>query len=274
MSTISAYGSSYSSYGNYSSQGTQRKKPSEEEMFKKADSSGDGTIDQTEFSDLISKGPGADSLNAEELYSSFDTDGDGSLSQEEMSTGMKSLRGQMKETMDKMRFSDSSSSSESQKTERKGPPPPPSDEELFSKADSSEDGSIDATEFADFLSKGPNADSVNAEETFATFDTDGDGTLSSDEFSTGMKDMMASMPPPPPPHGSKEGSESDSESNSDLSSIMASLDSDGDGTIDSEELSSGFNNTQIQKMIAAYLQQMSSSYSTQTGDSVLSSLSA
>jgi Ca2+-binding EF-hand superfamily protein len=54
---------------------------------------------------------------------------------------------------------------------------------------------------------------------------------------------------------------------------MSSLDADGDGTIDEEELTSGLSSTKIQQMISAYLKQMSSSYSTQQSDS-LSFLSA
>ncbi len=152
----------------------------------------------------------------------------------------------------------------------------PNIEELFSKADSGEDGSIDETEFSEFLRKGPQADSVDAKQSFADYDVDSDGALSEDEFQAGMKDLMASMPPPPPPPSASKSDSSDSsssESSTDASSILSSLDADGNGVIDSEEMTSGLKNSQIQKMISAYIQQMTASYASQSS-SLLTSLSA
>ncbi len=257
MSAISGYSSS-NSYTQSTSMASLK-----ERTFKAADSSGDGSIDSTEFEDFISKGPDGSTADASAMFAKFDTDGDGSISADEMDTGMQSLHSQMQSTMNQMKFGGGHGGT------------PPSMDDLFSKADSGSDGSVDSTEFADFLSKGPQANSVNAEEAFASYDTDSDGTLSSDEFSAGMKDLMSSMspPPPPPPPSGNGGQEGSGKSSSSAQSILSQLDSDGDGVIDSEELTSGLSNTQIQKMIASYIQQMSSSYSTQTS-SLLTSVSA
>ncbi len=269
MSAISSYSSSYSNYSNYS--GQVREKPSEEQMaamkqamYDKADTDGSGGLSKTELTDFLAQGPNGDSIDADSTFTSFDTDGDGSISEDEMDQGMQSLRSQMESNMSKARFGGEQGGGMG------GMKEPPSLTDLFSQADSSSDGSIDSTEFADFISKGPQADQINADEAFAEFDTNGDGTLSSDEFQTGMKDMMASMPPPPPP---KQGSSNSDSSSSSSNNIMSALDSDGDGTIDSEELTSGLSSTKIQEMISAYIKQMSSSYST-SSDSLLSTLTA
>jgi len=268
MSAISSYASS-SSYNSYT-QSSVRQKPSEadmeamkQELFGKADADGSGGLSKTELSDFLSKGPNGDSVDTDAAFASFDSDGDGSVSQDEMDSGMKNMRSQMESNMNQARFSDAN------KPQGHGMGKPPNMDELFSKADSSGDSSISQSEFADFLSKGPQADSVDTEKAFSQYDTDSDGALSSDEFKAGMKDMMASMPPPPPPSG---GSNSDS-SSSNSKNIMSSLDADGDGTIDEEELTSGLSSTKIQQMISAYIKQMSSSYST-SSDSLLSTLTA
>lgn len=272
MSAINGYSSS-SSFSSYAQ--ASRKKPSEENtaemkqaMYAKADVNGDGKLDETELANFLSKGPGGDKLDSAETFKSFDTDSDGSVSETEMDTGMQALRTQMESNMNQIKFSGA-------EQEGKMGKKAPNIEELFSKADSGEDGSIDATEFGDFLSQGPAAGSVDAKQAFTDYDTDADGALSEDEFEAGMKDLMASMPPPPPPSASKSDSSdsSSSEDSADASSILSSLDADGNGVIDSEEMTSGLKNSQIQKMISAYIQQMTASYASQSS-SLLTSLSA
>lgn len=258
MSTISGYSSSYS----------QSMEALKERTFKKADSSGDGSIDSSEFADFLSKGPNGSSMDAESTFASFDTDGDGVLSADEMDKGMQSLHSQMESTMNQMRFSGGG------KGGGMGMGTPPSIDELFSKADSDSSSGISSDEFAEFLSKGPQSSSVNAEEAFASYDTDGDGTLSSDEFSTGMQEMMASMMPPPPPPSGTQGGMGSNDSSSSSDSIMSLLDSDGDGVVDSNELTTALSNTEIQKKIAAYMRQMGTSYSSDQTSSLLTSLSA
>lgn len=273
MSPINGYSSS-SSFSSYAQ--ASRKKPSEENtaemkqaMYAKADVNGDGKLDETELASFLSKGPGGNKIDSAETFKSFDTDSDGSVSETEMDTGMQALRSQMESNMNQIKFGGA-------EQENKMGKKAPNIEELFSKADSGEDGSIDETEFSEFLSKGPQADSVDAKQSFADYDVDSDGALSEDEFQAGMKDLMASMPPPPPPPSASKSDSSDSsssESSTDASSILSSLDADGNGVIDSEEMTSGLKNSQIQKMISAYIQQMTASYASQSS-SLLTSLSA
>ncbi|MBU1053532.1 MAG: hypothetical protein KKC46_06850 [Proteobacteria bacterium] len=70
-------------------------------------------------------------------------------------------------------------------------------DDLFSKIDSNSDSGIDKTEFSDFAKKlsESTGNSFNVDDVFSTYDVDSDGTLSSDELGTFMKDN----PPPPPP---------------------------------------------------------------------------
>lgn len=163
---------------------------------------------------------------------------------------------------------------------------------MYDKADADGSGGLSKTELTDFLAKGPNGDSIDSESTFTSFDSDGDGSISEDEMDKGMQSLRSQMesnmnkarfggeqgqgmgdmmsPPPPPPN--KGLSDSDGSSSS-SKNIMSSLDSDGDGTIDEEELTTGLSSTKVQEMISAYIKQMSSSYST-SSDSLLSTLTA
>lgn len=161
--------------------------------------------------------------------------------------------------------------------------------ELFGKADTDGSGGLDKTEFANLLSKGQGdaSSSINTDDAFTKFDSNGDGIVSQDEMDSGMKSMheqmkssmnkmrfgaeegqgMGAMPPPP------SGESKSDSSSSDTKNIMSSLDTNGDGTINEEELTSGLSSSKIQQMISAYMKQMSSSYST-SSDSLLSTLTA
>lgn len=271
MSAISGY----SSLGGMQSyMGAAKQKPSKEEMeakkkeaYESADVNGDGKLDAAELETLLSKAPKGSSVDTEEAFTSFDTDEDGYVSETELDSGMQSMRAQMEANMNKARFA-------KEEGANGGMGKAPSLAELFLKADSSGDDSIDATEFSEFLAKGPQADSVDAKEAFSSYDTNADGALSEDEFEVGMEELRASMtPPPPPPPPSSSESSSEESSDDTANSILTALDADGDGKIDTEELSSGLNSSQIQKMISAYIEQLAASYSSNTY-STLSSLSA
>lgn len=143
--------------------------------------------------------------------------------------------------------------------------------EMFAKADSNGDGGIDKTELSDFLSKGPGGSSAvsNLDEKFSKFDSDGNGTLSQEEMDSFMKSLHSEMKSKM--HKMRLGQEQDGGSS--FGSAFSSLDADGNGVIDSQEFSN-MNDSQLKKIISAYMQQMSSSYSSQTTGSALSSLSA
>ena len=164
------------------SQSMQQRK---DDLFSKVDSSGDGSIDTTEFSELARKlaENSGSSIDADEAFSTYDADGDGVLNEEELDTFMKD----------------------------NAPPPPPGGmnamggmnmqqnmlDDLFSKIDSNSDSSVDSTEFAEFAEKiSATGTSVDTDEVFSTYDADGDGVLSEEELGSFMKD---NAPPPPAP---------------------------------------------------------------------------
>ncbi|MBI2472390.1 MAG: EF-hand domain-containing protein [Planctomycetes bacterium] len=172
---------------------TQTMQQRRDELFNKIDSSGDGSLDKTEFSAFAQKlaEKSGNTLNAEDVFSTYDADGDGALSKDEVDSFMKD----------------------------NAPPPPSSgiggytavkntrskqqhQDDLFNKIDSSGDGGIDKSEFESFAEKisERTGNSIDAEEVFSTYDEDGDGSLSKDEVENFMKD---NAPPPPSDRYSK-----------------------------------------------------------------------
>ncbi|OQX11414.1 MAG: hypothetical protein BWK76_19185 [Desulfobulbaceae bacterium A2] len=102
-------------------------------------------------------------------------------------------------------------------------------DDLFSKVDSSSDGSIDTVEFSDMALKlsQMSGTEINAEEAFSSADADGDGALSAEELDTFMQE---NAPPPPEgvggmPPGLPPGGDD----------LFEKLDSSGDGSVDTEE---------------------------------------
>ena len=117
---------------------------------------------------------------------------------------------------------------------------------MFNKIDSDGDGGINQAEFEQVAAKisEMTGNTVNFQDTLATYDADGNGTLSATEMDSFMKDNA----PPPPPDGGMGMEESESNSlmsmlsrlnmnNSQASSNMFDdIDSDGNGSIDASEL--------------------------------------
>ncbi|AQT08559.1 Ca2+-binding EF-hand superfamily protein [Pseudomonas protegens] len=94
--------------------------------------------------------------------------------------------------------------------------------ELFAKLDSNGDGAVDQDELKNALSqKSDNGILVSLSKNFNDLDSDGSGSLSSDE--------MAAMAPPPPKDRAPDTQLADA--------LLGALDSDGDGVISSDELS-------------------------------------
>lgn len=98
--------------------------------------------------------------------------------------------------------------------------------DLLARLDSNTDGTVDQDELESALSqKSDDGLLVSLSKNFTDLDSDGSGSLSSEE--------MATMAPPPPPPG-------DMAPNTDLAdALIGALDADGDGVISSDELSTG-----------------------------------
>ena len=107
-------------------------------------------------------------------------------------------------------------------TSTQTPPPAPS---MFSGIDLDQSGGIDQSEFETMLSKIAESsdETFDAEELFASYDSDEDGILSEEEVNSFLEDNDLLPKPPGKP---------------DLSDIYADADSDGNGTIDSDEAQS------------------------------------
>ncbi|MBP5945562.1 MULTISPECIES: EF-hand domain-containing protein [unclassified Pseudomonas] len=99
--------------------------------------------------------------------------------------------------------------------------------DLFAKLDSNGDGAVDQDELNSALSqKSDDGLLVNLSKQFGDLDSDGSGSLNAEE-------MTAMAPPPPPPP-------QDQAPNTDLAdALISALDTDGDGAISNDELSSG-----------------------------------
>lgn len=98
--------------------------------------------------------------------------------------------------------------------------------ELLSKLDTNSDGSVDQDELDSALSqKSDDGLLVSLSKNFADLDSDESGSLSSEE-------MAAMAPPPPPPRDQAPETEL-------ADALISALDTDGDGAIGSDELSTG-----------------------------------
>lgn len=64
---------------------SQQMRPNQQEMFQRADSNGDNSIDKAEFANTLENAPGSDILtaNIDDIFSMLDTNADGVLNQSE-----------------------------------------------------------------------------------------------------------------------------------------------------------------------------------------------
>ena len=129
---------------------------------------------------------------------------------------------------------------------------------MFGKADADGSGGVDQTELQnlfDKVAKKTGTTAASASEQFSKMVTNGDGSLSSDELSTGMKSLMAppnstvdfaqrqGMPSGPPPGGGGGGEGGASASTSSTSSSSSTsydpLDTNQDGVVSAQERAAG-----------------------------------
>lgn len=123
--------------------------------------------------------------------------------------------------------------------QRPSAPPPDMQsitEELIASYDSDQDGALSSEEFIAAAEEN-GADATTAQDAFTSLDTSGEGSLSTEELLSALQksrpepsEGMAPPPPPPPPPN-----EGGSVSQADLEELFTQLDTDGDGTISSEE---------------------------------------
>jgi len=168
-------------------------------------------------------------------------------------------------------------------------------QQMMTSMDTDNNGSIDKAEFsaaaqalASQSTSSTSTDSVSsAEEVFALLDTNQDGSMSSDELMSALKNMrppeppkggeMGSMPPPPPSNSSESSSSSGS------SDIFSALDTNQDGTVSMEELIAALgdnskeeksNSSQsAQSLSNDWLQKILSAYGNNTSSNTASLLS-
>jgi Ca2+-binding EF-hand superfamily protein len=121
------------------------------------------------------------------------------------------------------------------------PPPgvdPQKSKELFAKLDVNGDGSIDASEMkslTDYLGA-KTGKSVDASAVMTAIDTDGNGSVSSAEFTDNTRKLFDSLRGQL--MGAKVGASTQS-SGSAVDKMFAALDSNGDGSISADEFKSG-----------------------------------
>ena len=179
-----------------------------EKMFNQIDTSGDGSIDKSEFAALAQQNS---SSLVDELFSNMDTDQDSLVSMIEFDSTLAKLEQQMK-------IGDSGMQAMSGM-----PPPPPPPDEIFDAADTNGDGTVSQDELAAVLGE-------KGADVFSQVDTDGDGQISraedeafrakmDEQMSKGGSDMSAMSVMPPPPE-----------------KVFDAADTNGDGTVSQEEL--------------------------------------
>jgi Ca2+-binding EF-hand superfamily protein len=170
---------------------------------------------------------------------------------------------------------------QAQSTQHKSGPP-----DLFQALDTDGSGEIDQSEL-DTWAKNMSSKTgmpVKTSEAISTYDSDGNGSLSSTELhsfleSTGIK-PPADGPPPGPPPGSVAKTGDTSSGNAD--SIISAYDTNGDGVLSSSELQpylDDTNNTSsenylslIAQALSAYLQNTGQSTSAASGASSVDGL--
>ena len=229
---VNGIGSS-SSYANYLQPQAMRSRPDPADMFKKLDADGSGGISESELETLaqkISKDTGQ-TIDSKKAISTYDTDGNGELNSEEMSAFMQAT---MQQGMGMMGMHGGHHGKEG---------------DLFTALDTDGSGGVSQSELDTWATNmsSETGKTLDTSKAISTYDTDGNGELSSTEFKSFL-DASGIKPPPPP-----ESSESNA-STTTANSVLSKYDTNGDGVLSATELQ-------------AYLDDISSTSSTDSSSS-------
>jgi Ca2+-binding EF-hand superfamily protein len=254
---------SCNSYQSYLQPQAMRSGPDPAEMFNKVDTDGSGGISQSELDAMagdMSSGTGQ-TIDTSNALSTYDTDGDGELSSGEMEAFMKST---MQQGLGHPGM-------------RGGPG------DLSAALDTDNSGGVSQSEletWAQNMSE-KTGNTLDTTDAVTTYDTDGDGELSSTELKSFLdaggvpSPETAGMAPPPPPPRSSDSSETDSSSSS-ADGILSKYDTNSDGVLSATELqaylddqSSSINNL-IAKGLTAYTSNVGNSRSNSLQDLFMS----
>jgi len=160
------------SIGGSSSLGQVSMAEMRQRMFSKIDTNSDGKHDKDELTQMVAQGPqGGPSVD--DIFSKLDTDGDGSVSESEFNAGPE--KGQQAQGgfppppagMGNMSSADFL-------------------QQMFNSADTNGDKKIDKDELTQMVAQGPQG-GPRVDDIFSKLDTDEDGSISESEFKAGDK---------------------------------------------------------------------------------------
>ena len=135
-------------------------KKMQEQLFKKADTDGDGSISKAELSKMVSSSDSKNSSSGDELFTQMDSDGNGSISKLESDAAIAKVSQQM----------------QTQGMHPQGPPPPPPSQgdstssasstdssTVYDPMDTNKDGKVSASELVAALAKSVNSSTGSSE---------------------------------------------------------------------------------------------------------------
>jgi len=237
---------SYNSSMYYLQNQPARTRPDPAEIFNKVDTDASGGISQSELQAMADKT--GQTIDTENVISTYDADGDGELSSEEMQSYMEST---MQQGMGMMRMQGGG--------------------DLFTALDADSSGGVSQTELDEWAlnMSEETGNTIDTTDALSTYDTDGDGELSSAELDSFLEasgvpsPATAGMAPPPPPPEASSSEEDDSTTSAD--SILSKYDTNGDGVLSSTELQAYLDDTSVEDT-RSLAQQALSAYASAFGN--------